>query len=101
MDLTLPIDQFLNSDFGEDVTATDVSETSSSSIRCLFYEGYAESGSDVNVEGTNPYCKCKTSDVSTLIQDDTILRGSTTYKIKEVQPGDDGWTVLILYKANT
>ena len=102
MDLSFPIDQFLDSELGSDCTFTDVSEESASSIRVHFYNPYALNQIEsVGLEGANPYADCKTSDVSAAAVDDTLLIDSVTYKVKEIQPGDDGWTRLMLYKANT
>ena len=102
MDLSIPIDQFLDSELGSDCTFTDVSESSASSIRVIFYDPYALNVIDsVTMEGANPYADCKTTDVSAAAVDDTLLINTVTYKVKEIQPGDDGFTRLMLYKANT
>lgn len=97
MDLTLPVDDFLNSEFG-----SDASLNSGATIRAIFYEPYATNRiSEIEIEGSRPYADCKTTDVSSAAQDQSFVHNSVTYKVEEIQSGDDGWTRLILYKANT
>lgn len=102
MDLSLPIDDFLNSEFGSAATLTTASPSGSSSIRCIFYNPYAANRvSEIEIEGSRPYADCKATDVTNAAQDDTLTESSIVYTIDEIQPEDDGWTRLILFKANT
>jgi len=45
-----------------------------------------------------PKLLVRTADVSTAVEDDTIVTGGVTYKIKVVQPDGTGMTTLILEK---
>jgi len=97
MDLALPINDFLTSELGSDATLNG-----GASFRCIFYEPYAANRViEIEIEGSRPYADCKTTDVSSAAQDQSFVYNSVTYKVDEIQTGDDGWTRLILFKANS
>jgi hypothetical protein len=42
---------------------------------------------------------CKTADVSGIARGDSLVVGSTTYKVLKVQSDETGWTTLFLGKS--
>lgn len=48
------------------------------------------------VQSTSPTVTCKTTDVATAIQGDTLTIGGTVFNIIEVQPDGTGITTLLL-----
>jgi hypothetical protein len=107
LDLSSEITEILNSEGGCDITITDVSASTSADIRAIWREPFEVNDlNDLDMEGSLPYVKCKSSEVSHLIQDDTVTRRSIIYKIKNLEPDDVndpdwGWTRINLYKANS
>jgi polygalacturonase len=49
-------------------------------------------------ESAKPAFTCAVSDVPTVAQGDTLVIGSTTYKVRNLQPDGTGIMVLILEK---
>ena len=64
-------------------------------VQVIFDKGYADSLGGL-VESTGPQCVAKTADVSTVIQGNTLVIGSTTYTVTGVQPDGVGLTTLQL-----
>tara|TARA_Y100001938_G_scaffold136950_1_gene200522 strand:- start:46 stop:351 length:306 start_codon:yes stop_codon:yes gene_type:complete len=67
------------------------------SISVILNEEYfAIAGESVDVDGTQPVVTCRSSDVSNIDTDDTIVINARTYNIVNIQPDGTGVTVLIL-----
>ena len=81
MDLGADIRKMLT-DFGVSATLTDVSASSSTTVKGIFSNESEEVDvGDVEVEISEPHFNCVFSDVSHAVENDTLLIGSTTYKI--------------------
>jgi len=67
-------------------------------VRIIFTNNYvAFTGGTVDIEGTYPVALCKTTDISGVAHDDTLLIDSVTYKVIGVQPSSTtGTTKLIM-----
>lgn len=79
--------------------AETVTYQGSTSISAIFDAAFfADHMSQVIVDSTKPACLVRSASVSGVVQGYTILRGSTTYKIVDVQPDGTGITLLILEK---
>jgi hypothetical protein len=85
-------------DFGQSATFTH--STTTTTIYGIFDNEYVEVdlGGQVNFASVQPKFLVRTADVSTAVEDDTIVTGGVTYKIKVVQPDGTGMTTLILEK---
>ena len=85
-------------DFGSSsCTFTDTSATSSSTITALLKrEYYEETAGDATVQSSSPVAHVRTSDVSSVVQGDTLAVSGTTYTIVEVAPDNEGITQLRL-----
>lgn len=68
-------------------------------INVIFDNEFAVMGV-IGIEEAQPQAVCKTSDVSTAVHNDTLVIGSVTYYIKEIEPDGFGITTLILSKSN-
>lgn len=91
--LTDDLSMFLqDSDFA--VSATFGSET----ITVVFDEEFLgqDVGGSVEIMGSTPLAYCRTSDVSSAVQDSTITISGTSYTITEVEPDNTGMTLLRL-----
>ncbi len=88
----------LLADFGDSAaTFTDVSAGSSSTITAVLSRAYfAESVGDQTLESSQPVAMVRSSDVSGVVQSDTLAIDSTTYTIVEVMPDNEGLTQLRL-----
>lgn len=73
--------------FGETATFTGGSAT------VIFDNAFAE---DLNVKGTLPLGHCRTADVSTVSEGDTITIRSVAYTVQEKKDDATGVTVLVL-----
>ncbi len=81
--------------YGFAVNATYKTRT----IPVIFDEQYyAEQGIDVDIASSRPAATCKTSDVSTAAEGDSIVIDGTTYTVTTVMPDGTGITVLSLVK---
>ena len=69
-------------EFGVSATLTDVSASSSSTVKGVFDNGteLVEIG-DIDVEATAPKFTCVYSDVSHAVENDTLAISGVTYKI--------------------
>jgi len=66
-------------------------------ITGIFTKEYIDdAGGAIGVEGNVPVFHTKTASVPNATQGDSLVIGSTTYKIANVQPDGTGETVLIL-----
>ena len=65
----------------------------SSSIAVIFDNAFAE---DLNVKGSLPVATCRTADVTTLDEGDTITIDSTAYTVAEKKADGTGVTTLVL-----
>lgn len=52
----------------------------------------------LGIETNKPTALCKSSDVASAVHGDTMVIGSTTYKIIGIQPDGTGITIVILSK---
>lgn len=59
---------------------------------------YAEQGMDVDIASSRPAATCRTADVSTAAEGDSIVINGTTYYVTVVMPDSTGITVLSLRK---
>lgn len=66
---------------------------SSSTISVIFDNAFAE---DLNVKGSLPVATCRSADVTTLSEGDTITISSTAYTVQEKKADGTGVTVLVL-----
>lgn len=99
MDLVADIRTMLN-DFGVSATLTDVSASSSTTIKGIFSNESEEVDvGDVQIEVTEPHFNCVYSDVSHAVENDTLLIGSTTYKIAGAIKKDiSGYEAILILK---
>lgn len=86
---------------GEDVTFTHAGG-SPVSVRGMFVSPYAEllPGIGAGIDGSKPHFAAMTADLlPSVAEDDTIVRGALTYKVKDIQAQDPGgFTLLQLEK---
>ena len=76
---------------------TDVSAGSSSTITALLSRAYfAENVGDQTLESSQPVALVRSSDVSGVVQGDTLAISGTTYTIVEVMPDNESMTKLRL-----
>ena len=89
---------FDTDEFGTSATFTDVSASTSSTVKGMFDKDSQEiiGMSDVGVMEDVPTFHCVTTDVSSAVFDDTFVISSTTYKIKKIEPDGTGMTKLTL-----
>lgn len=101
---------YFDADFGHGIQATYTpSGGSASTIKVILEEDYfSVPGLSVDVEGSQPIAYCRTTDVASAAQGDTLafaaritktgtqIRGATTFKVVSVQPDNTGITILIL-----
>ena len=88
--------QFLK-DFGvTDATFTDTSAGTTATITALLRNEYVEVEVDgeVGVESSAPFITCRSSDVPSIAQGDTIAVSGTTYTVVEVMPDNEGMVDL-------
>lgn len=93
-------DDVLNMDaFAQEVTWTP-SGGQGKTINAVFDNSFVavEGVGDAGVSSSMPSVLCKASDVTGAGRGDTVVRNSVTYYVTEAQPGDDGFTTLILSK---
>lgn len=66
----------------------------------IFDDAYFEDGigQGPGAESSKPAFTCKTSDVASATQGQTLVVGATTYHIVNIRPDGQGWTLLILEK---
>ena len=85
-------------DFGSSsCTFTDTSATSSSTITALLKrEYYEETAGDATVQSSSPVAHVRTSDVSSVVQGDTLAISGTTFTIVEISPDNEGISQLRL-----
>ena len=88
---------FSTSDFGQVATYTP-SGGSGSSINGIFDNGYGlvDLGGRVGVTTGDPSFVCRTSDVSSAVEGDALVMGSTNYTIRDVIDDGTGMTTLML-----
>jgi hypothetical protein len=78
-------------------TATVTINGSNSNIKVIHNQEYFDiPGESVDIVGSQPIVHCRTSDVTGIDTDDTILIDSVTYNVVNIQPDNTGVTVLIL-----
>ena len=99
MDLVADIRTMLN-DFGVSATLTDVSASTSTTVKGIFSNESEEVDvGDIQVEGTEPHFNCVYDDVSQAVENDTLLIGSTTYKIAGAIKKDiPGYEAILILK---
>ncbi len=87
-------------DFGVSATLTDVSAGTSSTVKGIFSNESEEVDvGDVQIEVTEPHFNCVYGDVSHAIENDTLLIGSTTYKIAGAIKKDiSGYEAILILK---
>lgn len=80
------------------VSATITIGGSSSTISVILNKEYfaIDPGMGIDVEGTQPVVTGRTSDMSGVDNEDTIVIDSITYNIVSVQPDGTGVTALVL-----
>lgn len=85
-------------DFGQ--TATFTHGATTTTIRGIFDNDFinVDVGGGVGMAMQEPKFFAKTSDVTTAVEDDTLVTGGITYKIKVVQSDGTGMTLLVLEK---
>lgn len=59
-------------------------------------EYYEDPSGEVGLESSQPQFTCKTTDVSSASNGDTLVVSSTTYTVRSVQDDGTGITLLIL-----
>ena len=80
-----------------DATFRDVSAGSNSTISAMLKrEYYEETAGDASVQSSSPGAHVRTSDVSSVVQGDTLAVSGTTYTIVEVSPDNEGISQLRL-----
>lgn len=80
--------EFLDTDdFAETITVAGVD------IVAVFFDAYAETE---RVEGTAPGALCRTSDITAASNGSTVVRGGTSYTIKNIQPDGEGMSFISL-----
>ena len=99
MDLVADIRTMLN-DFGVSATLTDVSASTSTTVKGIFSNESEEVDvGDIQVEVTEPHFNCVYDDVSHAVENDTLLIGSTTYKIAGAIKKDiSGYEAILILK---
>jgi|TARA_R100001530_G_C4289011_1_gene147520 hypothetical protein len=83
MAFTETLTQFFNDrDFAVSATLTDVSASTTSTIKGIFDNASAlvEVG-EIDIDETAPIFRCAYADVSSAVEDDTLQVDSVTYKI--------------------
>lgn len=91
------IDLFFSTDDFAETVAFTPEGGSPVSIPVIFDEPYTLTAAQgITYQNANPTCQARTSDVSTATAGATIVRGSTTYYVTDVQPDGTGVTVLVL-----
>lgn len=97
--ITEELDIYFSTDFfgrTATYTAQGTGETPQT-ITGIFDKQYIdEAGVAIGVEGNTPVFETKTTSVSSASQGDTLVVGSTTYKVVNVQEDGNGVTMLIL-----
>ena len=90
---------FDTDDFAVEATYT-VQGGSAATIKGVFDKDFIEvdAGGEVELASTDPRFFCKTSDVSSASNGDTIVIDSVTYKTRVVEPNGTGVTVMVLEK---
>lgn len=85
-------------DFG--ISATFTHGATTTTISGIFDNDFIEvdAGGGVGFALQQPKFVCRTADVSTAVEDDTLVISSVTYKIKVRQDDGTGMTTLILEK---
>ena len=85
-------------DFGSsNCTFTDTSAGSSATISAILSKAYfAEDVGTTTVESSEPMAFVRTSDVTNVVQGDTLAIEGTTYTIVEVKPDNEGISELRL-----
>ena len=80
-----------------DATFRDVSAGSNSTISAMLKrEYYEETAGDATDQSSSPVAHVRTSDVSSVVQGDTLAVSGTTYTIVEVSPDNEGISQLRL-----
>ena len=87
-------------DFGVSATLTDVSASTSTTVKGIFSNESEEVDvGDIQVEVTEPHFNCVYDDVSHVVENDTLLIGSTTYKIAGAIKKDiSGYEAILILK---
>lgn len=75
------------SEFGEEITVDSVS------VKGHFFNAYSEIE---DIEGLRPACQCRTTDITSAANGDTVVRNSTSYTITNIQPDGEGMSVVFL-----
>jgi len=84
-------------DWGSTATYGDTSAGSTASVTAMLKrEYYEETAGDATVQSSSPVAHIRTSDVSSVVQGDTLAIDSVTYTIVEVSPDNEGITQLRL-----
>mgnify|MGYP003153971117 FL=1 len=84
-------------DWGSTATYGDTSAGSTASVTAMLKrEYYEETAGDATVQSSSPVAHVRTSDVSSVVQGDTLAIDSVTYTIVEVSPDNEGITQLRL-----
>ena len=80
-----------------DATFRDVSAGSNSTISAMLKrEYYEETAGDATVQSSSPVAHVRTSDVSSVVQGDTLAISGTTFTIVEISPDNEGISQLRL-----
>ena len=80
-----------------DATFRDVSAGANSTISAMLKrEYYEETAGDATVQSSSPVAHVRTSDVSSVVQGDTLAISGTTYTIVEISPDNEGISQLRL-----
>jgi hypothetical protein len=88
---------FDTDDFAKSATFTDVSASSSSTVKGIFdKESIEQSVGEAGLIEEVPVFTCKSSDVSDATFNDTFVIDSVTYYIKEILPDGTGMTRFTL-----
>jgi|TARA_Y100000294_G_scaffold139889_1_gene133521 hypothetical protein len=88
---------FDTDDFAKSATFTDVSASSSSTVKGIFdKESIEQSVGEAGLIEEVPVFTCKSSDVSDATFDDTFVIDTVTYYIKEILPDGTGMTRFTL-----
>lgn len=86
-------------DFGQSATytASGGSATITGIFDALYYD--AAPGGEVVFASNQPRFVCRSADLpATASQDDTLVTGSVTYKVRNLEPDGTGITILVLEK---
>ncbi len=88
---------FDTDDFAKSATFTDVSASSSSTVKGIFdKESIEQSVGEAGLIEEVPVFTCKSSDVSDATFNDTFVIDTVTYYIKEILPDGTGMTRFTL-----